>query len=185
MKIAVSSSGSTMDAQVDPRFGRCQYFIIYDSDSGSSEALANEFQGAGGGAGTQAAQMVASKGVNFMLTGNCGPNAFAVLQDAGVQVVTGASGTVGEAVKNFEQGSLQSSTGPNVADHAGMNTQSQGVVPPAPGMGGGAGMGGGGRGMGGGGRGMGGGGRGMGGGGRGMGGGRGGGRGGGGQRGNF
>ncbi|MEA2110393.1 MAG: NifB/NifX family molybdenum-iron cluster-binding protein [Pseudomonadota bacterium] len=163
MKIAVSSSGSTMDAQVDPRFGRCQYFIIYDSDSGSSEALANEFQGASGGAGTQAAQMVVGKGVKAVLTGNCGPNAFAVLQDAGVQVVTGASGTVGEAVKNFEQGSLQSSTGPNVADHAGM-TQSQGVVPPAPGMGGGRGMGGGGRGMGGG---------------------RGGGRGGGGRRGNF
>jgi len=150
MKIAVSSSGSTMDAQVDPRFGRCQYFIIYDTDSGSSEALANEFQGASGGAGTQAAQMVVSKGVKSVLTGNCGPNAFAVLQDAGVQVVTGAAGTVEDAVKNFEQGSLQSSTGPNVADHAGMNTQSQGAVPPAPGMGGGRGMGGGGRGMGGG-----------------------------------
>jgi len=147
MKIAVSSSGSSMDAQVDPRFGRCQFFIIYDTDSGSSEALANEFQGASGGAGTQAAQMVVSKGVNSVLTGNCGPNAFAVLQDAGVQVVTGAAGTVGEAVKNFEQGGLQSSTGPNVADHAGMNTQGQGAAPVAPGMGGGRGGGmGGGRG---------------------------------------
>ncbi|MCD6152146.1 MAG: NifB/NifX family molybdenum-iron cluster-binding protein, partial [Deltaproteobacteria bacterium] len=108
MKIAVSSSGSNMDAQVDSRFGRCQFFIIYDTDSGSFESLANDFQGASGGAGTQAAQMVVSKGVNSVLTGNCGPNAFAVLQDAGVQVVTGAAGTVGEAVKNFEQGSLQS-----------------------------------------------------------------------------
>jgi len=156
MKIAISSSGEKMDAQVDPRFGRCQYFIIYDTDAGNFEALSNEFQGASGGAGTQAAQMVVSKGVKAVLTGNCGPNAFAVLQDAGVQVVTGAAGTVEDAVKNFEQGSLQSSTGPNVADHAGMNTQSQGAVPPAPGMGGGRGMGGGGRGMGGGGRGCGG-----------------------------
>ncbi len=164
MKIAVSSSGSSMDAQVDPRFGRCQFFIIYDTDSGSSESLANEFQGASGGAGTQAAQMVVGKGVKVVLTGNCGPNAFAVLQNAGVQVVTGAAGTVAEAVKNFEQGSLQSSAGPNVAEHAGMNARAQGTAPAAPGKGrgGGSGMGGG-RGCGGGGRG---GGRGCGGGGR-------------------
>ncbi len=134
MKIAISSVGSTMDTQVDPRFGRCQYFIIYDTDGGSFEALENEFQGASGGAGTQAAQMVVGKGVKAVLTGNCGPNAFAVLQDAGVQVVTGAAGTVEDAVKNFEQGSLQSATAPNVADHAGMNTQAQGA-PVAPGMG--------------------------------------------------
>lgn len=152
MKIAVSSSGSSMDAQVDPRFGRCQYFIIYDTDSGSSEALANEFQSASGGAGTQAAQMVVSKGVKAVLTGNCGPNAFAVLQDSGIQVVTGAAGTVGAAVESFEQGGLQSSPGPNVADHAGMNTQAQGAASVAPGMGRGGGRGcGGGRGGGGGG----------------------------------
>ncbi len=165
MKIAVSSSGETMDAQVDPRFGRCQYFIIYDTDSGGMEVLANEFQNASGGAGTQAAQMVVGKGVKAVLTGNCGPNAFAVLQDAGVQVVTGAAGgTVAAAVENFEQGNLQSTTGPNVGDHAGMKAQvpsGPGAgTPGARGLGGGRGCGGGrGGGRGGGGRGCGGGGR--------------------------
>ncbi|MBW1645010.1 MAG: NifB/NifX family molybdenum-iron cluster-binding protein [Deltaproteobacteria bacterium] len=163
MKIAISASGSTMEAMVDPRFGRCQYFIIVDPETGEFEALANEFQGAAGGAGTQAGQLMASKGVQAVLTGNCGPNAFAVLQDAGIQVITGVSGTVSEVVERYRQGGYQSVAAPTVEAHAGMN---QAPPPPGagmgPGMGRGLGMGrrggGGGRGCrGGGGRGMGGG----------------------------
>jgi predicted Fe-Mo cluster-binding NifX family protein len=30
MKIAVSAAGNTLDSLVDPRFGRCAYFIIAD-----------------------------------------------------------------------------------------------------------------------------------------------------------
>ncbi|MBN2231717.1 MAG: NifB/NifX family molybdenum-iron cluster-binding protein [Deltaproteobacteria bacterium] len=158
MKIAVSSTGQDLDAAVDPRFGRCSYFIVYDDADGSHEALPNRFQGASGGAGTQAAQQMLEYGVQVVLTGNCGPNAFTVLQGAGVKVCTGVGGTVRQAVEGYRSGVCDAAARPNAEAHAGMGA--------GPGVGGGRGMGGGGgRGMGGGGgRGMGGGGgRGMGG----------------------
>ncbi len=151
MKIAISANGPTLDAEVDPRFGRCSYFIIADPDTMEFEAIDNASAMASGGAGISAAQMVAGKGVAAIITGNCGPNAHQVLSAAGIEMITGASGKVKDVLESYRAGKLKASTQPNVPDHFG--------------MGGGGGMG---RGMGGGGmgRGMGGGGmgRGMGGG---------------------
>ena len=63
MKIAISASGQNLDAEVDPRFGRCQYFIIADTDTEEFEALDNSSASAAGGAGISAAQMIVGKGV--------------------------------------------------------------------------------------------------------------------------
>ena len=75
MKIAISANGTDRNAQVDPRFGRCQYFLIIDTDGDQTEAVPNAAQSAGGGAGIQAAQTVADRNVEAVLTGNVGPNA--------------------------------------------------------------------------------------------------------------
>ena len=164
MKLVVTASGGELSSAVDPRFGRCQYFIIYDTDAKQVlEALENPAAQAAGGAGIQAGQLIAAKGVSAVLTGNVGPNASGVLSGAGVQVYTGFSGTVQEAIDKFLAGNITASTGPTVGSKAGMGgagTPPPAGQPPAPGMGAGGGMGGGGgRGMGGGGgRGMGGGG---------------------------
>jgi len=173
MKIAITAAGTTLDAEVDPRFGRCQYFIIADPETMEFEAVDNSSAMAGGGAGISAAQGIAGKGVEAVLTGNCGPNAHQVLSSAGIQVITGVSGKIKDAIEGYRDGKFKTSSQPNVPDHFGMGGGAGGGMGADPGMSGG--MGGGmGRGMGGGmGRGMGGGmGRGMGGGmGRGMGGG--------------
>jgi predicted Fe-Mo cluster-binding NifX family protein len=97
MKIAVSSTGPDLDAAVDPRFGRCAYFAVLDTDSGVLDAVANPFLDAAGGAGTQAAQWILDRGIDVLVTGRCGPKAAAVLGDAGIRVVEGVSGTVREA----------------------------------------------------------------------------------------
>jgi len=143
MKIAISANGPTLDAEVDPRFGRCPYFIIADPQTMEFEAIDNASAMAAGGAGISAAQMVAGKGVEAIITGNCGPNAHQVLSAAGIKMITGASGKVKDVIENYRDGKLKASSQPNVPDHFG--------------MGGGSGMGGGmGQGMGGGmGRGMG------------------------------
>jgi predicted Fe-Mo cluster-binding NifX family protein len=167
MKVAVSAAGPSLDSPIDPRFGRCQYLLIVDSESLDFEAVENPAVMAPGGAGIQAAELVASMGAGAVITGNCGPNAYQVLSAAGIDIFVGASGSVHQAIEAYKRGELQATPGPSVGPYSGIE----------PGMGGGMG-----RGMGGGmGRGMGGGmGRGMGGGmGRGMGGGRGGGMGGG------
>ena len=71
MKIAISASGPSLDAEVDPRFGRCQYLIIVDPDTMEFEAVENSNAMAAGGAGIATGQMIAEKGVNVVLTGNC------------------------------------------------------------------------------------------------------------------
>lgn len=121
MKIAVSSSGTDQNAQVDPRFGRCQYFIIIDTESGKSEAIPNAAQSAGGGAGIQAAQTVADHEAETVLTGNVGPNAHRALQAAKVAVITGVSGTVSDALQAFQEGKYQASESPTVQSHFGMS----------------------------------------------------------------
>jgi len=92
MKIAVSSTGTNLNAQVDPRFGRCRYFIVVDPDTMEFEAVENSGAMSGGGAGIATGQLVAGKGASAVLTGNCGPNAFNVLEAAGIKVMTGVSG---------------------------------------------------------------------------------------------
>jgi predicted Fe-Mo cluster-binding NifX family protein len=139
MKIAVSSSGNDLDSQVDPRFGRCAYFIIVETDDMGFEAFENGSIALGGGAGIQAAQFVASKGAKAVITGNVGPNAVQTLSAAGVETFVGQSGTVREAMERYTKGEINSTSTPNVADHYGMGSGA--------GMGRGMGMGGG-RGMG-------------------------------------
>jgi len=75
MRVAVSATGPTLDAEVEPRFGRCPYFIIVDPDTMQFEALENSSAMQAGGAGISTGQMIVSKGVQVVLTGNCGPNA--------------------------------------------------------------------------------------------------------------
>ena len=159
MKVAVSSSGTDLDSQIDPRFGRCAYFIIYDTDNMNFEALDNDSMGLGRGAGIQSAQFIADKGATAVLTGNCGPNAVQTLSAAGVQLFVGQSGTVREALERFRSNELSSTREANVSDHFGMQDGDPAFRPGTGSAGRGRGMGGGrgmGRGMGmGGGRGMG------------------------------
>ncbi len=165
MKIAVTSTGPMLDDSVEARFGRCPYFLIIDTDTMQFEAIENPNIALGGGAGIQSAQLMSEKGVTTVLTGNCGPNAFNVFGQAGIQVIVGISGPVRGAVEQFKTGALSSASEPNVASHFGMSAAPADQTPmvqPMPdplgqgsgmglGMGGGHGMGrgmGGGRGMG-------------------------------------
>ncbi|MFC1870588.1 NifB/NifX family molybdenum-iron cluster-binding protein [Chloroflexota bacterium] len=120
MKIAITATAASLDADIDPRFGRCRYFIIADPDNMEFEALENSSAMAGGGAGISTAQTIAGKGIEAVLTGNCGPNAYRVLTAAGIKVVTGVSGKVQDVVQSYKMGRLPPSSQPNVPGHFGM-----------------------------------------------------------------
>jgi predicted Fe-Mo cluster-binding NifX family protein len=120
MKLCVSATGTDLEATVDSRFGRCQYFLFVDSETMDFESVGNPAFTAGGGAGIQAAQLVVNKGAVIVLTGNVGPNAFQALQAAGIKIVTGISGTVKEAVEKFKKGEVQFTGTPTVGSHFGM-----------------------------------------------------------------
>jgi len=157
MKVAVTATDRTLDASVDPRFGRCPCFVIVETDDLSFEAVDNPNLTLGGGAGIQSAQLMAERGVQHVLTGNCGPNAHQTLSAAGIGVIIGCSGTVAEVIEQFKAGQLSAATAPNVASKFGMGGAAGAPTDPGaggnpafgPGMGGGMGMGrGGGGGMG-------------------------------------
>ena len=130
MIIAVTAKGKTLDDQVDPRFGRCPYFLVVDTETSEAEAIENPNLALGGGAGIQSAQLMAERNVKVVLTGNCGPNAYQTLAAAEVEIIVGASGTIREAVEQFKSGALSSTQGPNVASHFGMGTDAGGQATP-------------------------------------------------------
>jgi len=120
MKICITSEGNNLDSKVDPRFGRCQYFIIIDTDTLEFEAIENSNINSMGGAGIQSAQLVASKKAKAVVTGNAGPNAFQTLQAAGIEIFIGASGTVKETIEKYKKGEFKPVSGPSVGSHFGL-----------------------------------------------------------------
>ena len=121
MKIAVTSTGKTLDSQVDQRFGRAAYFVVVDSETMEFSVIENENVAAAGGAGISSGKTVIDAGAEAVLTGNCGPNAERTLSTAGIKLYTGATGTVAEAVELFKDGKLTEAAGPNVQEHFGVD----------------------------------------------------------------
>lgn len=115
MKIAVTSQGTNLDSQVDPRFGRAAYILIVDTETFEFEVLDNkENVNALKGAGIQAASMVSDKSAEVLLTGYCGPKAFMTLEAAKIRVANDVEGTVENAVKSFNEGKLSFAEKANV-----------------------------------------------------------------------
>jgi len=117
MKIAITSTGKTLDSQVDQRFGRAAYFIIVETQTMDFNVLENENAAAVGGAGISAARAMTDAGAEAVLTGNCGPNAAQTLTAAGIKLYTAVAGTVAKAVELFKSGRLTEAPGPNVQAH--------------------------------------------------------------------
>lgn len=114
MKICLSSTANNLDAELDPRFGRCSYLLIVDTDTLQFEAISNTAAGSSGGAGIQAAQTIVDKGFKVVITGNVGPNAFKALSAASIEIMTGASGSIREVLEKFKSGKLQKTGVPTV-----------------------------------------------------------------------
>ena len=121
MKICITSTGDNLEAQVDPRFGRCPYFIIYDTDTDNFQVFENASMTAPSGAGIQAAQFVVNEGAEVVITGNVGPNSFGVFNASGVKIITGVAGIkVKDAVEKFKKGELKTiASSPTVPGHFG------------------------------------------------------------------
>lgn len=120
MKLCVTAQDNHLDAAVDPRFGRCRYFIVVDTETGELEAIDNANISAMGGAGIQSGQLMAAKGVTVLLTGNVGPNAYQTLQAAGIEIMAGVSGSVKDAIEKYKRGEFKKTDGPSVDSKFGM-----------------------------------------------------------------
>jgi len=118
MKVVVTAMGTTLESEIDPRFGRARYFLLVNSETNEITVLDNQQnQQAAGGAGIQAAEMIANAGAEVLLTGHCGPKAFRALQAAGVKIAHGISGTVKSAMESFNKGEYQFANSADVESH--------------------------------------------------------------------
>jgi predicted Fe-Mo cluster-binding NifX family protein len=124
MKIAVSTFKGGLGDSICPTFGRCSTFTIVEVDDKEKKILKtnlipNPGGMAGGGAGIAAAQEIIKSGAKSLITGNCGPNAVAVLMQAGISVYSSA-GKVEDAVTKLLEGKLSSVKAPTLTGHFGM-----------------------------------------------------------------
>ncbi len=118
MRISVSATAPGPDIPVDPRFGRAAYFMVYDTDSGQWEELANaQNAGAVQGAGIQAAQLLAHADVQTLISGHCGPKAFRALTAGAIAVFTCTEGTVAQALDAYRSGKLTPLSAADVEAH--------------------------------------------------------------------
>ncbi|MBL7162856.1 MAG: NifB/NifX family molybdenum-iron cluster-binding protein [Anaerolineales bacterium] len=110
MKIAISANMNTIEAQFSQRFGRCDFFILIDSETRAWEAFHNPAASARGGAGPQAVQFIADKGSEAIISGRYGPSAFTALEAAGIKAYLAEDGTVNEVLDKFLADELESTT---------------------------------------------------------------------------
>ena len=110
MKIAISSSGKEINAQIDPRFGRCRFFAVVDTKDMKLTVFENENAEQTGGAGIRAAAFLINKGVDLVITGRCGPNAMDVFNEKGIPVISDQTGTVEAALERYQTNSASPQT---------------------------------------------------------------------------
>lgn len=120
MKICVTAGAAGLDAPVDPRFGRCPFFVIVDIESMDVNSVANTYAGESSGVGIQAAQTIARQGAKALITGNIGPNALQTLISANIDVYQLQGVTVRDAVDKFKLGELTKISSPTRPAHGGM-----------------------------------------------------------------
>jgi len=89
MKIAITSTGGSLEALVSEKFGRCRYFIIYDTETKKFEAVSNLGEQLQSGAGPKAAELILNKGAEILLTGSIGDKAESALSKSGIKIITG------------------------------------------------------------------------------------------------
>ncbi len=118
MKIAITANGKTLDSPMDPRFGRAPFILVVNTEGELLEVIDNMTNvNAMRGAGIQAAKSLADRGVNVLLTGHCGPNAFTALQAAGIKVGSDQSGLVKDVIQKFLKDGVGFADKPNAEAH--------------------------------------------------------------------
>ncbi|HHV35987.1 MAG TPA: dinitrogenase iron-molybdenum cofactor [Syntrophomonadaceae bacterium] len=109
MKVAVPSEGNNICAH----FGHCESFTIAEVEDG--KVINKKTLDAPPHEPGVLPRMLASEGVNVVIAGGMGSRAQDLFAQRDIQVITGASGSIDDALTAFIQGNLK--TGPNVCDH--------------------------------------------------------------------
>jgi len=117
MIVCISSEGRELSSRQDPRFGRCEAFYLFDTEKNEGRFIDNPWKSAVGGAGVRAAELLVKEGAVHLVTGHIGPNAWDVLNAAGIQVHEAKEDTVAAALEAFLHEKLETFDGPDSQGH--------------------------------------------------------------------
>lgn len=118
--IAITSQGPEIDSKMDERFGRCQYFVVINTQTGQINSIQNENISTSGGAGTASAKKIADLGAQAIISGHFGPNAVTALNALDIKMYCCNKSTVKEALDAFKKGQLTPITEPTVTRKSGL-----------------------------------------------------------------
>lgn len=107
MKVCLSSSGNDLSSSLDLRFGRCQYFIIVNTENDEVNAISNDANLNAHGAGISSAQSMIDLCVDVVITGNVGPNAMRILENSSIKVYRGFNDTLENNLQALENNKLE------------------------------------------------------------------------------
>jgi predicted Fe-Mo cluster-binding NifX family protein len=118
MKVAIPTEGRRPSDSVESRFGRAPRILVVETETGQYRVYENTHNmQAAQGAGIQTAQLVDKSGAEWLLTGHCGPKAFQVLDQAGIKIAVGVTGTIEEVIERFKKNEYSAATGADVEGH--------------------------------------------------------------------
>lgn len=117
MKICITATGKDLESELDPRFGRAQFFLVYDLDKGSFQVIDNESIEASGGAGTAASQKMSESGAEVVISGNFGPNASDALTAFDIEMYTSSVKKVKDVIDDFKNENLKKVSSATVEGH--------------------------------------------------------------------
>lgn len=117
MKIAISTEGKTVDSVLDKRFGRCDYFQIHNTENGEVKVIENEGKISSGGAGIAASQQLLDEGIDVIITGNLGPNAFKIINKANIKAYQCDEVSISSVLEKYKKGELTELKMPGRAHH--------------------------------------------------------------------
>ena len=98
MILIISSCGKTLESPPNPRFGRSEFFIKYNLEDNSWEALENPAASQSGGAGVAASRFLVNQHADIAISGRFGPNAYRALSSANIEMLT-----FNNTIKNITQ----------------------------------------------------------------------------------
>ena len=121
MKIAISSTGKSLESEVDAKFGRCPYFLIVeieDKEIKNLNSIENTAKAQMGGTGISASEIVANEKPDAIVTVNIGPRAFSAFKQLGIKIYHG-QGKIKNVVQQFIEGKLTEMTDATGPRHIG------------------------------------------------------------------
>ena len=87
MRVAITSTGNSLESKLDKRFGRCSYFVIFDTETKAMEYIPNPNIDIDEGSGSASVHLLVSRDVKKVVSGEFGIKVKPLLDSHRVQMI--------------------------------------------------------------------------------------------------